>query len=84
MTLEEENKQLRILLTSAYRALHIAANAYREECSGKSLCGLCDYEPPCGTDYPCECPGFYRSDCFRWHFTDKVISLIFIKEDKKE
>ena len=80
MTLEEENKLLRNLLTSAYHALHAVANAYREECSGESLCGYCAYDPPAGMDYPCECPGFYRSDCFRWYLADNVSSVIPIKE----
>lgn len=81
MTLEEENKLLRNLLTSAYHALHAVANAYRAECSGKSLCGYCAYDPPAGAEYV-ECPGFYKDDCFRWYLTDNVSSVIAIKEDE--
>lgn len=84
MTFEEENKLLRNLLTSAYRALHTVANAYREECSGKSLCAYCAYDPPARMDYPCECPGFYKDDCFRWYLSEKASAFIPIKEDKNE
>lgn len=83
MTLEEENKLLRILLTSAYRALHHAVNVYREECSGTSLCVLCAYDLPAGSTYT-ECPGFYKDDCFRWYLSDKASAFIPIKEDKNE
>lgn len=81
MTLEEENKRLRCLLTSAYCALHTVANAYRKECFGKSLCAFCAYDPPDGMEYA-ECPGAYKDDCFRWYLTDNVSSVIPIKEDK--
>lgn len=84
MTLEEENKVLRNLLTSAYHALHIVAFAYRRECSGKSICWLCSYNPPAGMDYPIECPGFYKDYCFRWYLSDNVSAFIPIKEVESE
>lgn len=83
MTLEEENRLLRNLLTSAYHALHATAIAYRKECSGKSLCGYCVYDSPDGAEYV-ECPGFYKDDCFRWYLSDKVSAIIPIKEDMNE
>ncbi len=64
-------------------ALYTAANAYREECSGKSLCGFCAYDPPAGMEYPCECPGFYKNECFRWQFADDIEKLVPIKEEEK-
>lgn len=78
MTLEEENKLLRNLLTSAYYALHTVANAYRKECSGKSLCWLCSYDPPAGAEN-IECPGFYKDACFRWYLSDNASAFIPIR-----
>ena len=79
--MESENEKLKKLLAASYAALHTAANAYREECSGKSLCGYCAYDPPAGMEYPCECPGFYKNECFRWLFADDVEKLVPIKEE---
>lgn len=78
--MESENEKLKKLLATSYAALHAAANAYREECSGKSLCGFCAYDLPAGAEYA-ECPGFYKNECFRWQFADDVEKLIPIKED---
>lgn len=83
MTLEEENRILRLLLASAYGSLHYAANVYREECQGDSLCGMCAYDIPAGSTCT-ECPGFYKDDCFRWYLSDEASAFIPIKEDKSE
>ena len=83
MTLEEENKRLRCLLTSAYNSLHYAANRYREVCCGSFLCSMCSYCPPAGVEYA-ECPGFYKDDCFRWYLSDEASAFIPVKEVESE
>lgn len=83
MTLNEENRILRLLLASAYSSLHHAANVYREVCQGDSICGMCAYDNPAGSTYT-ECPGFYKDDCFRWYLSDEVSAFIPIEEDKNE
>ena len=83
MTLEEENRILRLLLASAYGSLHHAANVYREECQGDSLCGMCAYD--LNARLTCtECPGFYKDVCFRWYLSDEVSAFIPIKEGTSE
>lgn len=78
--MESENEKLKKLLAASYAALHTAANAYREECCGDSLCGICAYDLPDGDEYA-ECPGFYKNECFRWLFADDVEKLVPIKEE---